>query len=127
VRRQPERHEQEAVKKLLLALGAKFWVAGTVRKRGDYHGTMQTPGLPDIPLCFLPKRPGYLLVVIEVKSPAAAKTATGGLKPEQVEVKRLCEAANVPYIHGDLNAIIAWLVMHGYLKASQVPHYRVTP
>jgi hypothetical protein len=87
--------------------------------------TIQTPGLPDMPLVFLPKRPGYQLVVIEVKSPTAAKTKSGGLRPEQLEVKRLCEEAGVPYIHGDLDAIIAWLIAHQYLKANQVPHYRL--
>lgn len=138
IRRKPgqyERREQEAVKRLLRALGAKFWVAGTVRRIGDYHGTMQTPGLPDLPLVFLPrhKLPGYAtgdgmpfqLVVIEVKSPAAAKSKNGGLRPEQHDLLTFCGAAGVPYLHGDLNAIIAWLVEQGYLRASQLPHYRV--
>jgi hypothetical protein len=134
-RQQPERAEQEGVKKLLRTLGARFFVAGTVRKKGDHPGTMQTPGLADIPLCFLPRRSRlsqsyhdtggeYQLVVIEVKSPAAAKTKSGGLRPEQADLKNLCAEAGVPYIHGDLNAIIAWLIENRYLKASQVPHYR---
>ena len=126
--RQPERAEQEAVKRLLLTIGAKFWVAGTVRKKGDHPGTMQTPGLADMPLVFLPiKNSVRQLVVIEVKSPKAAKTKSGGLRPEQRELQVCCWEAGVPYIHGDLDAVIAWLVEHEYVKASQFPHYRVTP
>lgn len=132
---QPERREQEAVKRILRALGARFWVAGTVRKKTDHPGSMQTPGLADLPLVFLPrtKLPGFdkatdrpfQLVVIEVKSPAAAKTPLGGLRPEQHDLLVYCTAAGVPYIHGDVGALLQWLVAHGYLKATQVPHYRV--
>jgi hypothetical protein len=132
----PERAEQEAVKKLLLAMGAKFYVAGVTRKKGDYQGTMQTPGLPDLPLVFLPAfklqpppAPGtpplmYELVCIEVKSTAAHKTKHGGLSPFQREAKAYCLGAGVPYVHGDLDAIIGWLIDHGYLKPENVPHYR---
>ena len=134
---QPERREQEAVKKLLKAIGAAVWVAGTVRRHGDHPGTMQTPGLPDLPLVFLPAfkltpppAPGvppllYELVCIEVKSPAAAKLKWGGLTPEQRGVKAYCAGAGVPYIHGTLDDVIQWLVQRGYLKADQVPHYRL--
>lgn len=134
--RQPERAEQEAVKRLLAALGAKFYVAGVTRKKGDYQGTMQTPGLPDLPLVFLPRfKLGdlsdphlmYQLVVVECKSPAAAKTKWGGLSPFQREAKAYCLGAGVPYVHGDLDAIIGWLIDHSYLKPSQVPHYRLRP
>jgi hypothetical protein len=140
---QPERAEQEAAKKLLAAMGAKFWVAGTTRRAGDYQGTMQTPGLPDLPLVFLPRfkryKEGtdmhlldqtlgmYELVVVEMKSPAAAKTKHGGLSPFQRECKAYCLGAGVPYIHGDLDALIGWLIHHSYLKPEHVPHYRLPP
>lgn len=144
-RRRPVKHEQaeqEAVKTLLLAIGAKFWVAGTKRKHGDYQGSMQTPGLADLPLVFLPRhqRAGltrdeslargypehaYELVVIEMKSPGAARSKTGGLSPEQRDLQHYCELSGTPYIHGDANAVIAWLIQHGYLRKEQVPHYRI--
>lgn len=128
MRQQPERREQEAVKRLLKTIGAKFWVAGTVRRKGDHPGTMQTPGLADLPLVFLPVRNGARrLVVIEVKSPKAAKAKSGGLSVEQRELQQCCWEAGVSYIHGDLDTVIGWLVVHEYVKASQFPHYRVTP
>ena len=136
-REQPERAEQAAVKKLLAVMGAKAYVAGTTRRKGDHPGTMQTEGLPDMPLVFLPAfklktplAPGtpplmYELVVIEVKSPAAHRTKWGGLSPFQREAKAYCLGAGVPYVHGDCNAIIDWLIRRGYLRANQFPHYRV--
>jgi hypothetical protein len=30
----------------------------------------------------------------------------------------------MPYVCGDLDAVIAWLVQYGYLKAESLPHYR---
>jgi len=108
---------------------------------------MQTPGLPDLPLVFLPRwkrhydpdresllskaeveartHPEWQLVVIEVKSPKAAKSKGGGLSPEQAALGALCVGAGVPYLSGDLSYLIQWLVQFGYLKASQVPHYRL--
>ena len=138
MRRHPERDEQEAVKRLLIAIGAKFYIAGTTRKRGDHQGTMQTPGLADMPLVFLPryKRAGldrpddggypetmYELVVIEMKSPTAAKAKSGGLSTVQAELKHYCQMAGVPYIHGDATAVVQWLIDHAYLRADQVAHY----
>lgn len=125
----PEQKEQEDVKKLLHALGAKFWVAGTKRKRTDYQGTMMTPGLPDIPFVFLPRRGAragysqvtlYDLVVIEMKSPQAHQKRDGGLSVEQAEFKRFCDLAGITYVHGDAKAIVQWLVEQCYLRADQV-------
>jgi hypothetical protein len=45
-RRQPEKAEQAGIVKLVRALGGRVYVLGTRRKRGDFQGTMQTPGLP---------------------------------------------------------------------------------
>lgn len=133
--RHPERDEQETVKRLLRSLGAKFWVAGTTRKKGDHPGTMQTPGLADIPFVFLPRRHGhgeelirtkfalYDLVVIEMKSPEAARSKNGGLSEEQLELQHYCELAGITYIHGDAKAITQWLIGNRYLRADAVAHY----
>lgn len=142
----PEQVEQEAIKKLLLAIGAKFYVAGTKRKRDDYQGTMQTPGLADLPLVFLPKfkrlapdvrpstaeamratEPMYQLVVIEMKSPEAHRKKGGGLSAEQKELKHYCDLAGIPYIHGDAKRVVQWLIEHGYLRAEQVATHWVQP
>jgi hypothetical protein len=52
----PEKVIQQQIVTLLRSIGAQVWVLGTRRKRGDYQGTMQTPGLPDCDLhrrCFV--------------------------------------------------------------------------
>lgn len=43
-----EKQVQAAVKALFEAAGAMVYVLGTRRPRGDYPGTCQTPGLPDL-------------------------------------------------------------------------------
>jgi hypothetical protein len=48
-----ERAEQSHIVQLLRTVGGQVYVLGTTRRRGDYAGTMQTPGLPDL-LAFLP-------------------------------------------------------------------------
>lgn len=44
--RQVEKPIQAAITHLLGMLGARVYVLGTRRKRGDHQGTRQTPGLP---------------------------------------------------------------------------------
>jgi len=140
--KQPERHEQKAIIGFLTTLGAKkVYVAGTTRPKGkpcpkcktfvpEHMGTMQTPGIPDIPFAFLPP-PRYTppncwmprplnLVVIECKRPK-----DGRFSPEQVEFRELCLAAGALYIGGSLDAVIAWAIDHGYCRAGDVPHYRL--
>ena len=109
-----ERHEQADGVKLLRLLGAAVYVLGTVRPRGDHPGTCMTPGLCDV-MAFLPA--GLMarrLLCWEVKS------ATGRLRPEQAAFRGQCEAAGVDHVVGDLTALMAWLVAHGYLRADQV-------
>jgi len=119
-RAKPEAAEQEKALRLLRSMGARVWVAGTTRKRGDYQGTMQTPGLPDLPFVFLRRGDGYTLLVVEVKSPTAARSIRAGRSPEQLEVARLCELANIHYFCGDCDGLIGWLISHGFLRADQV-------
>lgn len=118
-RRQPERIEQAGIVKLLRSLGATVYVLGMTRRRGDHPGTMQTPGLPDL-LAFI-RRPddGPVLLAIECK-------AVGGrLSEAQRGFRALCQQAAVAHVVGGIDAVIAWLLERGYLKADQVAHYRV--
>jgi hypothetical protein len=115
----PEKAEQAAIVRLLASLGAKVYVLGTRRPAGDYQGTRQTPGLPDV-LAFLPlhaARRGHFeqsreLLAIEVKAKG------GRLRPEQVVFRELCQQASVAHVVGGLDAVIAWLTARGYLKGA---------
>jgi hypothetical protein len=119
MRRQPERQEQQAIVKLLRLIGAETWVTGTHRRKGEYQGTMMTPGLPDV-FSFLPR--GLGLLCIEVKS------ATGRLRPEQIVFRDACLACEAPYrvhhVTGGQDAVIAYLLALGLLAHHQVPYYR---
>ena len=118
--RHPERVEQAHGVKLLRSLGASVYVIGTTRPKGDYMGTCQTPGLPDV-FCFLPRNLGGLWWEVKAKG--------GRLRPEQEQFRLACMACEAPnqvhYVTGDANALIEWLMMLGLLKAENVPHYRV--
>ena len=110
--RTSERAEQAAVVQLLHTLGATVFVLGTVRRRGDHPGTMQTPGLPDL-LVWLPARTGtstWRLVFIECKA------AGGRLRPEQRAFREHCGAAGVDHIVGTLGDIVTWLTEQTYLR-----------
>ena len=115
--RQPERAIQAAGVKLLRSLGADVWVTGTTRARGDYQGTRMTPGLPDC-IAFL-RRLGEAkqhLLIWEAKAPK------GRLRPEQAKFAACCFFAGVAHVTGDLDALMQWLIAHGYLRADQVSH-----
>jgi hypothetical protein len=106
---------------LLRTLGAKVYVLGTTRRRGDFQGTMQTPGIADI-FGFLPEQsptiPRWTPFWWEVKA------AGGRLRPEQQDFEALCQGAYLTHIVGDLDVLIAFLVRGGWLKADNVPYYR---
>lgn len=118
-RRAPERAIQSQGARLLRTIGGRVWELGTTRRRGDYAGTMQTPGLPDV-LAFMPPREPHLwrLLVWEAKAPG------GRLRPEQAIFRELCQFAGIHHVVGDLDALIAWLLEHGYLRRDQIAHYR---
>lgn len=119
-RSQPERAEQEKAKALLRSIGAKLWVAGVTRRKGDHPSTMMTPGLPDLPFVFLRRGGAYVLLVVEMKSPTAARSKDCGRSSEQVVFAHLCELANINYFCGDCDGLIGWLISHGFLRADQV-------
>jgi hypothetical protein len=123
-----EKNEQLAIRELMLRLGACEYVLGTKRKRGDFQGTMQTPGIPDLQF-FLPEKRARFdanatpftrrFVIVEAK-----RERGGRFSPAQQEYRDLCAAAGVEYIGGCLNDVIAWLIAEGYVKGDSVPHYR---
>lgn len=130
----PERHEQQSIRGLLTSIGGRVWVLGTTRRKGDYAGTMQSPGLPDL-ICFVPRKGGmkqtgpasytwsndqsHELLVVECKS------ATGRLRPDQVQFRDYCQKSNIAHVVGGVDAVIAWLIERGYIDKHAVPHYRL--
>jgi hypothetical protein len=100
-----ERQEQANIVRLLRTVGAAVYIIGTTRRRDDYHGTMQTPGLPDL-LCFVPRRDGAagrIVVCVEVKA------AGGRLRPEQQIFRELCEGTALVHLVGGQDVVAAWL------------------
>lgn len=124
--RVPERVVQQQIVTLLRSVGAAVYVLGTVRRRGDFHGTMQTPGLPDL---------FAVLPASKVAAPDGAfssptalwvevKAEGGQLRREQAEFRAQCESAELAHVVGGVDDVIAWLIAGGWLKAENVPHYR---
>ena len=120
--RVPEKAEQAHIVQLLFSINAAVWVLGTRRPRGDYGGTCQTPGVPDL-VAFLPSTRDRATRQVWIE----CKAAGGRLRSEQQQFKTLCETAGVPHIVGGLDAVIAWLCAEGYVKAESFPHYRRPP
>ena len=121
-----EKSEQADCIKLLRMLGARVYVLGTVRRKGDYHGTMQTPGIADLEAWLpvpLAKRRSILfprrLLKMEVKRSKGSATT-----PDQKAYASLCSEAGIDYVRGDLAALMAWLVAEGFLRADQLPASR---
>jgi hypothetical protein len=133
--RVPETAVQAHIVQLLRTLGARVYVMGTHRRRGDFHGTMQTEGIPDL-MAFLPMRDRIVgdgvthreIAIAPVKPRQflfiEAKAQGGRLRPEQKIFRELCLQATVDHVVGGLDAVIAWLVERGYVRADSVPHYR---
>lgn len=124
-----EKVEQSHIVQLLRSLSAKVYVIGTRRRSGDYQGTMQTPGIPDL-LAFMPPRVGILMkapVIPALLVFVEAKRERGQVRPEQRVFRDLCQQANVEHVLGTYDAVVGWCIGRGYLKADQVPHYRVDP
>jgi hypothetical protein len=126
VRRAPqqrEKVEQAGIIKLCRSLGGRVYVLGTRRRRGDFQGTMQTPGIPDL-FVFMPQprgegAPPWHQVWIECKAEG------GRLSEAQKEFQALCVGAGGWHIVGGINAVIAQFIKAGWLRADQVAHYRL--
>lgn len=119
---------QQQIVRFLCNLGARVYVSGTVRRTGDYQGTMQTPGIPDVE-AWLPLAPGVASpharsrVVLKVE----CKAAGGQLSAAQESYRQLCLEGPVGLHHvvGGLDDVIAWAIDQGYVKAENMPHYRL--
>lgn len=113
-----EKQEQAAIVQLLETLGGKVWVLGTKRRTGDFQGTMQTPGIPDL-YCALPLRSStrhYRALWIEVKSSqgraSAAQKAFGAVARTTI---------GTVHLQGTCHDVQNWLVAHGWLSGPPVP------
>lgn len=107
-----EKTEQASGVQLLARIGAKPYVLGRPRRKGDYPGTMQTKGIADV-VVLLPRALGVLFW--------EAKAAGGKLTLEQAELRDLvlaCTAAGRGVYHcaGGYDALIATLMNLGLLK-----------
>jgi len=120
--RVPEKVEQQHIVTLLRSLGARVYVLGHASpKDGRTHrGTGQTPGIADLE-AFISKRGELTRTLLKIE----VKAAGGRLSPEQRDYQHECQAANVAHIVGGYDAVVAWLLEHGFLATWQVPHYRV--
>jgi hypothetical protein len=117
--RRPEKVVQAEIVKLLEMIGAKVYKLGTTRQRGDFQGTMQTPGISDL-YVFLPDRRGVgpadetrrTALWIEVKAEG------GKLRPEQAEFRDFCKNAAHAHIVGGLDDVILFLERGGWLHTT---------
>ena len=112
-----ERVEQAHIVRLLRSLGCAVYVLGTVRRKGEYPGTMQTPGIADLEV-WVHDQDTTELLKIEVKA------KNGRMRPEQVTYREHCQRAGIAHITGGLDEVIAWCVARRMLKPDQVPYYR---
>lgn len=115
-----EKTEQAHIVQLLTGLGARVWVLGTRRPRGDFQGTRQTPGIPDL-YAVIPHRQRGISTALWVE----CKAAGGRLRPEQVAFQQACHQAQVAHVVGGLDAVIGWLLQGEFIEARQVPWYRL--
>lgn len=91
------------------------------------HASGQTEGMSDL-IVFLPKRGGPLhqrhVLFHEMKRQGGGEKDLSKEQRELMLLVREC-GGTVSHVVGDLNAGIAWLIEHLYLRADSVAHYRV--
>lgn len=115
-----ERVEQAHIVQLARTLGARVYVLGTVRRKGDYQGTMQTPGVPDLwmmwPACQRREPEGYDRLLSGCGLWWEVKRMGGTRSPAQRAFGAQCVSAGVRYGWGDLDAFMAWCEASGRLR-----------
>ncbi len=123
-----EKQEQANGVALLRTLGADVWVLGTRRRKGDFQGTNQTPGIPDVYALLarhlrdtdvIPRVGGRVPLWWEVKA------VGGAVRPEQLHFATVHQASAVGYVRGTYDDLIAWLISAGVLKPENVPHHHL--
>lgn len=109
-----EKHEQDDICKLTSTLGGKPHVYGTRRPKGDFQGTRQTIGVPDLWIAFR----GFALFW-EVKREGEDRT------PPQLAFAEWCEVSHTNYGWGTYNDFCDRLIVEGLVSDKNVPHYRL--
>jgi hypothetical protein len=95
--------------KLLKLCGAHVWVLGGRRRKGDFPGTMQTPGLADV-YAVVPGRDGEMWPLWwEVKAKG------GRVRPEQLEFREFNTQACIDSLIGGLDVLEQYLESLGHL------------
>lgn len=112
-----EKHEQADIVRLLRSLGWAVYVLGTRRRTGDYQGTMQSPGIPDLEAFSPPPKRAMLKIEVKAKG--------GRLRPEQAVYQDLCRDADIAHLVGGVDEAVSWLIANGFLDAQNVAWYRV--
>lgn len=119
--RVPEKVVQAHIVQLLRSIGGDVWVLGTKRRRGDFHGTMQTPGIGDV-FAILPAPPRTTGPRVPVW--VECKAAGGRLRPDQAVFRDRCREAELAHIVGGLDELIVFLAERGWVNKHSLPHYR---
>lgn len=125
----PEKTEQAHGVQLLRSIGADVWTLGTVRAKGDYPGTRQTPGLPDV----FAVLPVLWSIIPSIQPPPRralwweCKAVGGRLRPEQRHFQRCCVEADLWHVVGTFDDLLAALADWGYLRREGLAHYRSRP
>lgn len=123
--RTPEKVVQQQVVRLLQSIGAQVYVLGTVRPRGDYRGTCQTAGVPDV-WCFLPAHPTFTEQPDRVRGLWVECKAVGARRSEAQEYFRArCEASRVNYVCGGVDDVLAWLEERAWVRREGLAWYRI--
>jgi hypothetical protein len=115
VRQQPERAEQAAIVKLLKLLGASVYVIGTKRRKGEYQGTMQTPGIPDLYVVLpSPMRgaSGHDVTPLWIEVKAKAGRLSAAQRRFHVESQQV----RIPHLIGGIDVVSDWLRQGGWIK-----------
>ena len=104
-----EKEIQSDIVKLLETVGAAVYKIGTKRKKGDHQGTMQTPGIPDL-LAFVPVRPAWVQLWIEVKRPGETRS------DDQDTFRWNAIDAECEHVTGGVDEVLDWLKARGVVK-----------
>jgi len=95
-----EKHEQQRIVQYARLTGGEVYVLGTRRRRSDYPGTMQTPGLPDLWIMWPTLGIGCWWEV---------KRAGGRRTPEQVAFGTACTQTATYYGYGPFDVFKTWI------------------
>ena len=111
-----EKIEQQHIVQLIRSLGGAVYILGTKRRKGDYQGTNQTPGVPDL-IAFVRRGADcWLHCYIEVKR-------KGGQMSEAQQGFQTCALlSGVCHIVGGYADVARALVAWGVMGPEQVPN-----